>query len=284
MNNFIKIFIIIFFLFLSSCGKDEKVSIIKEESIELQMIDSYKDGIKAYKEGDALFAALKFNEAELLYPQSIWAPKSALMAAYAYYSQDYFGDAIFELERFLKTYPYDSRVPYAHFLLAMCYYEGIIDEKKDLKPVLRAQEKFKFIIKEFPETDFALDSKFKLDLIYDILASKEIYIGRHYMKKEKWIAAINRFKNVVDNYGTTIYIEEALHRLVEIYYKIGLVDESKKYAILLGYNYLSSEWYARSYGVLNKEYPDAMKKMKKKKEILLQENLNLFLINSCQVI
>ena len=187
------------------------------------------------------------------------------MAAYAYYSQDYFGDAIFELERFLKTYPYDSRVPYAHFLLAMCYYEGIIDEKKDLKPVLRAQEKFKFIIKEFPETDFALDSKFKLDLIYDILASKEIYIGRHYMKKEKWIAAINRFKNVVDNYGTTIYIEEALHRLVEIYYKIGLVDESKKYAILLGYNYLSSEWYARSYGVLNKEYPDAMKKMKKKK-------------------
>ena len=265
MNNFIKIFIIIFSLFLSSCGKDEKVSIIKEESIELQMIDSYKEGIKAYKEGDALFAALKFNEAELLYPQSIWAPKSALMAAYAYYSQDYFGDAIFELERFLKTYPYDSRVPYAHFLLAMCYYEGIIDEKKDLKPVLRAQEKFKFIIKEFPETDFALDSKFKLDLIYDILASKEIYIGRHYMKKEKWIAAINRFKNVVDNYGTTIYIEEALHRLVEIYYKIGLVDESKKYAILLGYNYLSSEWYARSYGVLNKEYPDAMKKMKKKK-------------------
>ena len=149
MNNFIKILIIFFCFFLSACGKEEKVSIIKEESIELQMIDSYKEGIKAYNEGDVLFAAQKFNEAELLYPQSVWAPKSALMAAYSYYSQDYFGDAIFELDRFLKTYPYDSRIPYAHFLLAMCYYEGIVDEKKDLRPVLKAQEKFKFIIKEY---------------------------------------------------------------------------------------------------------------------------------------
>jgi outer membrane protein assembly factor BamD len=274
MNIFIKILIITVCLFLNSCGKEKKVSIIKEESIELQMIDSYKEGIKAYNEGDVLYAAQKFNEAELLYPQSIWAPKSALMAAYSYYSQDYFGDAIFELERFLKTYPYDSRVSYAHFLLAMCYYEGIVDEKKDLKPVLRAQEKFKFIIKEYPETDFALDSKFKLDLIYDILASKEIYIGRHYMKKEKWIAAINRFKNVVNNFETTIYVEEALHRLVEIYYKIGLVDQSKKYAILLGYNYLSSEWYARSYSILNKDYPNTIKKIKKKKGNFITRKFN----------
>ena len=265
MNIFIRIIIIFSVLFLNSCGKDkDKISIIKEESIELQMIDAYKEGLKAFNEGDALFAAKKFNEAELLYPQSEWAPKSALMAAYSYYSQDYYGDAIYELERFIKTYTYDERIDYAHFLLAMCYYEKIVDEKKDLEPLLKAKEKFNFIIETYPETDFALDAQFKLNLIYDILASKEIYIGKHYIKKEKWIAAINRFKKVVDDYETTIYVEEAIHRLVEIYFKIGLVEESKKYANLLGYNYLSSEWYVESYRVFNKNYKDPLKQVEKK--------------------
>ena len=265
MNIFIRIIIIFSVIFLNSCGKDkDKISIIKEESIELQMIDAYKEGLKAFNEGDALFAAKKFNEAELLYPQSEWAPKSALMAAYSYYSQDYYGDAIYELERFIKTYTYDERIDYAHFLLAMCYYEKIVDEKKDLEPLLKAKEKFNFIIETYPETDFALDAQFKLNLIYDILASKEIYIGKHYIKKEKWIAAINRFKKVVDDYETTIYVEEAIHRLVEIYFKIGLVEESKKYANLLGYNYLSSEWYVESYRVFNKNYKDPLKQVEKK--------------------
>ena len=203
------------------------------------MIDAYKEALKALNEQDVIFAAKKFNEAEILYPQSIWAPKAALMAAYSYYSQDYFGDAIFELERFIKTYPKDPRIDYAHFLLAMCYYESIIDEKKDLRPFYKRKKNLNIVIKEYPNTDFALDSQFKLDLIFDILASKEIYLGKYYIKKEKWVAAINRFKKVVEEYGTTIYVEEALHRLVEIYYKIGLVEESKKYAALLGYNYLS---------------------------------------------
>ena len=230
------------------------------------MIDSYREGLKAFNDGDALFAAQKFNEAELLYPQSDWAPRSALMAAYSYYSQDYYGDAIYELERFIKTYPYDTRVDYAHFLLAMCFYEKIVDEKKDLGPLLKAEKKFLFIIKTYPETDFALDAQFKLDLIYDILASKEMYIGKHYIKKEKWIPAINRFKKVVNDYETTIYVEEAMHRLVEIYYMIGLIDQSKKYASLLGYNYQSSEWYKESYRVFNQNYEDPVKKIKKKKE------------------
>ncbi len=230
------------------------------------MIDSYREGLKAFNDGDALFAAQKFNEAELLYPQSDWAPRSALMAAYSYYSQDYYGDAIYELERFIKTYPYDTRVDYAHFLLAMCFYEKIVDEKKDLGPLLKAEKKFLFIIKTYPETDFALDAQFKLDLIYDILASKEMYIGKHYIKKEKWIPAINRFKKVVNDYETTIYVEEAMHRLVEIYYMIGLIDQSKKYASLLGYNYQSSEWYKESYRVFNQNYEDPVKKIKKKKK------------------
>jgi len=228
------------------------------------MVDAYKEALKAFNDQDILYAAKRFNEAEILYPQSIWAPKAALMAAYSYYSQNYFGDAIYELERFIKTYPYNSRMDYAHFLLAMCYYESIVDEKKDLMPLLKAQKKFKFIVKEYPETDFALDSQFKLDLILDILASKEMYIGKHYMKKEKWVAAINRFKTIEEEYDKTIYVEEALHRLVEIYYKIGLVEESKKYAALLGYNYLSSDWYEQSYRVFNKNYSIQTSKINKK--------------------
>ena len=266
MKYFANILIILIFLFLNSCSNDKKkIDIIEEEDIELQMIDSYKEGIKALEDGDVLFAAKKFNEAELVYPQSDWAPKSALMSAYSYYIHDYYGDAIFELNRFIKTYPKDLRLSYAHFLLGMCYYEQIVDEKKDLGPILKAKEKFNYILKNYPSTDFALDAQFKLDLINDILASKEMYIGKHYVKKQKWIPAINRFKTIVNNYETTVYVEEALFRLVEIYYLLGLTDESQKYAKLLGYNYLSSRWYKESYRIFNKNYESPREKIKKKK-------------------
>jgi len=266
MKYFVNILIILIFLFLNSCSNDKKkIDIIEEEDIELQMIDSYKEGIKALEEGDVLFAAKKFNEAELVYPQSDWAPKSALMSAYSYYIHNYYGDAIFELNRFIKTYPKDLRLSYAHFLLGMCYYEQIVDEKKDLGPILKAKEKFNYILKKYPSTDFALDAQFKLNLINDILASKEMYIGKHYVKKQKWIPAINRFKTIVNNYETTVYVEEALFRLVEIYYLLGLTDESQKYAKLLGYNYLSSRWYKESYRIFNKNYESPREKIKKKK-------------------
>ena len=266
MKYFANILIMLIFLFLNSCSNDKKkIDIIEEEDIELQMIDSYKEGIKALEEGDVLFAAKKFNEAELVYPQSDWAPKSALMSAYSYYIQDYYGDAIFELNRFIKTYPKDLRLSYAHFLLGMCYYEQIVDEKKDLGPIVKAKEKFNYILKNYPGTDFALDAQFKLDLINDISASKEMYIGKHYVKKQKWIPAINRFKTIVNNYETTVYVEEALFRLVEIYYLLGLTDESQKYAKLLGYNYLSSRWYKESYRIFNKNYESSREKIKKKK-------------------
>jgi len=266
MKYFVNILIILIFLFLNSCSNDKKkIDIIEEEDIELQMIDSYKEGIKALEDGDILFAAKKFNEAELVYPQSDWAPKSALMSAYSYYIHDYYGDAVFELDRFIKTYPKDLRLSYAHFLLGMCYYEQIIDEKKDLGPILKAKEKFNYILKKYPDTDFALDAQFKLDLINDILASKEMYIGKHYVKKKKWIPAINRFKTIVNNYETTVYVEEALFRLVEIYYLLGLTDESQKYAKLLGYNYLSSRWYKESYRIFNKNYESPREKIKRKK-------------------
>tara|TARA_Y100000816_G_C26060250_1_gene556675 strand:+ start:195 stop:1025 length:831 start_codon:yes stop_codon:yes gene_type:complete len=257
-------------LLLISCSKDKKVSIVKEKKIETQMIDAFKEGYEELENGDVLFAAKKFNEAELLYPQSEWAPKAALMAAYSYYSQDYFFDAEYELNRFLKIYPNDKNLPYAHYLLGMVYYEKIIDEKKDLEPLVKAEEKFKFIEKNYPNTDFALDSSYKLDLIKDYLASKEMYIGVHYIKKKKWIAAINRFKNVVNNYEETAFIDEALHRLVELHYNLGLVEESQKYASLLGYNYRSSEWYTKSYKIFNKDYKTDLE-IKSEKEGIFQK-------------
>ena len=266
MNIFLKLLVIILLIFLNSCSKkEEKISMIQEKELRLQMIDAYQEGVKALEEGDVLFAAKKFNEAEILFPQSEWAPKSILMAAYSYYVQDYYYDAISELDRFIKKYPKDERLNYAYFLLAMCYYEQIVDEKKDLGPLLDAQKEFKFIIKNYPNTDFALDSKFKLNFTNDVLASKEIYLGRYYIKKEKWIAAINRFKQVVEHYDSTAYVEEALHRLVELHYRVGLLDESKKYANLLGYNYQSSKWYEASYSIFNKGYESPTKKINKKK-------------------
>ena len=183
--NFLKNFIIyLLILFVISCSSDKKVSIVKEKNIETQMIEAFEEGYKELENGDALFAAKKFNEAELLYPQSNWAPKAALMAAYSYYSQDYYYDAEYELNRFLKVYPNEKNIPYAHYLLGMVYYERIVDEKKDLGPLVMAEEKFKYIEKNYPDTDFALDSSYKLDLIQDYLASKEMYIGIHYMKKK----------------------------------------------------------------------------------------------------
>ena len=257
-------------LLLISCSKDKKVSIVKEKKIETQMIDAFKEGYEELENGDVLFAAKKFNEAELLYPQSEWAPKAALMAAYSYYSQDYYFDAEYELNRFLKIYPNDKNLPYAHYLLGMVYYEKIIDEKKDLEPLVKAEEQFKFIEKNYPNTDFALDSSYKLDLIKDYLASKEMYIGVHYIKKKKWIAAINRFKNVVNNYEETAFIDEALHRLVELHYNLGLVEESQKYASLLGYNYRSSEWYTKSYKIFNQDYKTNLE-IKSEKEGIFQK-------------
>ena len=268
--KFLKIFLIFFLIsfFLSNCTKKEKASLIVEEDAESQMIRAFKEGYEEFEDGDALYAAKKFNEAELLFPQSSWAPKAALMAAYVYYAQDYYFDAEAELKRYIKTYPKNPDISYAHFLLAMCYYEKIVNEKKDLGPLLKAQEKFNFIIKNFPSTDYALDSEYKLDLIQDYLASKEMYIALHYMKKRKWVASINRYKTVVEQYEKTIYVEEALHRLVELYYTIGLENESQKYASLLGYNYQSSKWYEKSYKIFNKEYQSKLELKKEKKNML----------------
>ena len=268
MNHIIKFIIILFFLVSCSSKEEEKISVLSDKEMETQMIEAYEEGLRELEKGDVIYATRRFNEAELLYPQSEWASKSILMSAYAFYSQNYYERSIFELERFISKYPKHKNIDYAYFLLAMNHYENIIDEKKDLEPLLLSKEKFEYIVKNFPETDFAQDSIYKLALIQDVLASKEMHIGKYYLKRKKWIAAINRFKTVLSDYETTVYVEEALHRLVETYYKIGLVDEAEKYANVLGYNYQSSKWYEQSYKIFNKKYATLQDSKKDKKSIL----------------
>ena len=272
----IKIIFWISLLLISSCAKEETISKIKEIDQSKEMVLTYKEAYEALEKNDVYYAAKKFLEAELLYPQSIWAPKSALMASYSYYLQNYYAEALINLERYLKTYPTDINQAYAHFLIAMCYYEAIEDEKRDSAPLIQARNKFNYIIEEYPNTDFALDARFKLDLIRDIMASKEMYLGRHYIKKEKWIPAIKRFQYVITEYDQTVFVEEAIHRLVEINYRIGLLEESQKYANLLGYNYLSSEWYKKSYKIFNKDYSFEKRKLKKEKKGVIKRFKKLF--------
>jgi len=269
---------IVLSLFIFSCAKNQQNEpLIKKNTQNLEMIAAYYEAYDSLSKGDTYFAAKKFLEAELLLPQSEWAPKSALMASYAYYLQNYYTEALDNLERFLIVYPKSKNIVYAHYLMAMCYYESIEGEKKDSAPIFRAKEKFSYISKNFPNTDFALDSDFKLGVINDLLASKEMYLGRHYIKKEKWIAAINRFKSVIDNYQQTIFIEEALHRLVELNFNLGLEEESQKYANLLGYNYQSSSWYEKSYVIFNKDNSNQLNnKINKDKDSVLRKFRKLF--------
>ena len=271
--------VIIFFslIFFYSCSKEtEKIKLIKETDQKIEMISAYEKGVELFEVGDYFAAGKKFLEAEILFPQSEWASKAVLMASYSYYMQSYYSLAIESIKRYFKTYPNDKNKAYAHYLLAIIYYETIEGEKKDLAPLLLSKKEFIFVIKNFPNTDYAYDAKFKIDLINDILAAKEIYIGRHYIKKKKWIPALNRFKNVLKEYETTIHVEEAIHRLVEIYYKLGMEEESLKYASLLGYNYNSGEWYKETYKIFNRKYEISVPENKKEKSKILARIKSLF--------
>ena len=262
-KNLLILLLSIFLLF--SCSKKSSEKVISEPTEQEIAMIIYAEAVEALKKGDSFYASKKFKEVESLMPQSKWASKASLMASYADYSRNAYSNAIFDLERHINNYPADKNIPYAHYLIAMCYYEQILDEKKDLNPLLKAKEKFEFIMQTYPDTDYGTDARFKIDLIVDQLAAKEMSIARYYMKTEKWIPALNRIKIVIEKYDTTIFVEEALHRLVEIYYRLGLEEEAKQAASILGYNYQSGEWYKKSYKVFNKKYKPA--KIKKKKEM-----------------
>ena len=277
MSKFKILLTLTFILLLNSCSKNVgDVKFIKETSQNEEIISAYNKGMSLIETGDYFAASKKFLEVEILLPQSQWAPKSVLMASYSYYLQNYYSLAIENLNRYFKTYPKDKNMAYAHYLLAMCYYETIEGEKKDLAPLIASKKELIFIIENYPETDYAYDARYKIDLINDTLAAKEVYIGRHYVKKKKWIPALNRFKSVLKNYETTNHVEEAIHRLVEIYYILGMEDESLKYASLLGYNYNSGEWYKETYKIFNKEYRVSLPSKKKENSKILNKIKSLF--------
>ena len=249
-HKLIILFIILIFSF--SCSKEE-VEISKPSSKE-KAFDIYQEAVEAMDNGEYFFAAGKFKDAEEIMPKIELAAKSSVMASYCLYLINFYGEADLYLKRFIKRYPVDKNIPYVHYLIAINSYEQILDEKKDISPLLETKKKMNFYLKEFPDTEYALDLRFKLDLINNQLAAKEIYVAKYYIKSQKWIPAINRLKLIVDDYSETIFIEEALHRLVEVYYKIGLEEEAKIAAALLGYNYNSSKWYEQSYKIINSEY------------------------------
>jgi len=244
-------FIILTTLLIYSCSKKEVEYTPKDKTDPYVL---YNEGLEAFARGDYFFAEKKFTEAELNFEIVEHAAKSAIMSSYALYGINFYSQALENLERYIKKYPADNNVVYAHYLVAMIYYEQISDEKKDLKPLIEAKRKIDFFLKEYPETEYALDLKFKKDLIINQIAAKELYIAKYYISVQKWVPAIKRLKNIVEEYDKTIFIEEALHRLVEIHYYLGLEKEAKKYANILGYNYNSSKWFERSYKVFNQNY------------------------------
>ena len=258
------IFLFSFFL-LFSCAKKNNQEVILEPTDEEKGKIIYDEAVESLKDGDAFYAGKKFKEAESLLTQYIWASKASLMEAYSHYSRNAYSSAIFSLEKYIDNYPADKNIAYAHYLIAICYYEQILDEKKDLEPLLQAKKKFEFIMQTYPDTDYGTDARFKIDLIIDQMAAKEMSVARFYMKTEKWIAALNRLKVVVEKYDTTVFVEEALYRLVEVYYHLGLESEARQAAAILGYNYQSGEWYERSYKIFNKKYK--ARKFKKEKEM-----------------
>lgn len=268
--------LILFSFLLFSCGNRGKEEIISKPDNEEIGKSLYAEGVEALKKGDSFYAGKKFREAESLLTQYSWASKASLMASYSDYNRNSYANAIFGLEKHLNNYPADRNIEYVHYLIAMCYYEQILDEKKDLEPLIKAKEKFEFIMKNYPDTDYGTDARFKIDLIIDQLAAKEMSIARFYMKTEKWIPALNRLKLVVDNYDTTVFVEEALHRLVEVYYRLGLEEEAKQAASILGYNYKSGDWYKRSYKVFNKNYKSEKIKEKKEKGLIRRKIKSLF--------
>ena len=265
-------------LLLFSCTKTE-VKDSEPPSTKQEAMDVYKDALSSMEEGQYLIASEKFDQSESLLPQTEWAAKSALMSSYCLYTISFYDEAILNLKRFKKLYPADPNIDYASYLIAVIYYEQILDEKKDIEKLIFTKDAIEDFLKKYPNTDYAMDLKFKLDLVINQMAAKEISIARFYIQNEKWIPAINRLKIVVEKYDKTIFVEEALFRLVEIYYRIGLIDEAKAAASLLGYNYNSSEWYEKSYTVLNKNYKPIKIQDNKEENKLVDRIKKIFSIN-----
>lgn len=221
-----------------------------ETYVERPVNAIYNQAVNALEAENYLAAAELFDEVERQHPYSIWATKAQLMAGYANYEANKYGDALISLNRFIQLHPGNQDVPYAFYLKALSYYEQISDVSRDQSITEKALTSLQDVIRRFPASKYARDARLKLDLTTDHLAGKEMAIGRFYLRKGEFLAAINRFKQVVDKYQTTSHIPEALHRLSEAYSAVGLENEAKEAASVLGHNYPGSEWYVDSYALV----------------------------------
>ena len=258
---------------LISCSKKDKP--LYEPLAKVDAYSVYKEGLDAFEKNDFFFASKKFDQAELNFSSVELAAKSALMSSFSLYAVNFYDEALDNLERFILKYPADKNIMYAYYLICIIYFEQVSDEKKDLEPLLQLKDRISDFLKKFPNTDYAFDLKFKKDLIENQLAAKEMYIANYYIKTQKWASAIKRLKNILDQYDKTVFIEEALFRLVEIYYHLGIKEEANKYASALGYNYNSSEWFEMSYKLLNKDYQIIKKNPKTKEKKFFNKILEL---------
>ena len=248
-------------IILNSCAKKNN-EFEYENSKQKDPYKIYKEGLEAFNTNDFFFASEKFTEAEFNFSSPKDAAKAAIMSSYSLYVINFYNEAEENLKRYLKNYPGDNKVIYAHYLLAIIQFEQISNEEYDLAPLLESKKRIDFFLEKFPNTEYAIDLKFKKGLIRNQFAAKELFIAKYYISVQKWIPAIKRLKIIFNEYNDTIFIEEALHRLVEINYHIGLQDEAKKYASILGYNYNSSEWFEKSYQIFNKDYKKILRKAK----------------------
>ena len=235
------------FLLLLSCSSSDDKPLVAPQKDKVSLSKLWNIAMEEYRNGNAESAIEKFKMVEKDYSYTEWAPRSLLMTAYIYYAANRCADTLILLERYVKFYPSHPERIYVEYLKGVCYFEEVSECSKDQEKTIKAIDQFKLLIKNYPESEYAYDAKYKIDLLNDLLAGKEMYVARYYINNKKWAAAINRLKIIVDKYQNTIYIEEALYRLVEIYHKLGLEEDASKAAAILGYNFNSSEWYKKSY-------------------------------------
>ena len=273
LSRFISILILA--LSIISCSKKEQVY---QPTKNIDPYILYKEGYDAFEKNNFFFANKKFLEAEANFTNLDQAAKAAIMSCFSLYGINFYDEALESLERFIKTYRANENIMYAEYLKAIIYFEKMSDEKKDVQPLLDAKKQIEFFINKYPKSDYTIDLKFKKDLVENQLAAKELFVAKYYISVQKWIPAINRLKIIVKHYDKTVFIEEALHRLVEIHYHLGVENEAQKYAKILGYNYNSSEWFKQSYKILNKNYvmkKNLNQKAKKNRDSIIKKILKM---------
>lgn len=235
-------------LALGACAKDKDSADATKPQVPVEQM--YNNAAAKLDKGDYDDAAKDFDEVDRQYPYSPWAARAELMTGYAHYKHLKYDEAVLALDRFIELHPGDKDIDYAYYLKALCYYEQIVDVRRDQKMTQLALDNLKQVVERFPESKYAKDASLKIDLTTDHLAGKEMEVGRYYLERKQYNAAITRFRRVVDQYQTTTQVPEALHRLVECYLSLGLLDEAKKAAAILGYNYPDSSWYEDTYKLM----------------------------------